>query len=687
MQFDSAAALVLRVAVVMIFVASISTGAQKSNNTSIIISAPLSCIGSQGEGRQEILSAAQAAVNVINDKSNILPNYDLQLILFDSCKDENELIQQVLAVTYYEPSRSVRGLTGFFSQEAISLLLPLVRKKEIVVTLPSETFVYGSQEGEFHITNPPTTMANILLVFTKMMKWERFGLITESADSYFFNVAVSLLQNDGTVVIAPYIELHHTEVAIHEIISYNTRVIILSLSAQRAAEMIHLIHKMGLLWPDYAWIFLSHNFSDQQAIYKAIRGIFVVESQLKLSINYLESNFTFCEQLDPSSLSGTADKANASLKHSGVANAFYDLVLFASINILSQDCIDNANRVSTQELFTIQYNDDTLFNIFHMWGQSKLLIGNVYSNLSITIVNETILEASSIDDLPITNINPPTGFTVGMVSLIILLAMFVTLVLLLYICFRKEPEVKATSFTLSLLLFVGCYFNLIYMSLHIYFHQPVFNELSISHQNTVCNLLLWLSGPGISLSLMFATLLVKMLRVYHIFNHITLRVRHYSSDIALILYILIILAPNIVVNIVWAIVDQYHAVIEYETRRGYIQLSKDCDSRYESVWFGVLCIYLLLLAVASAVVAIMTRKVRLQHFKDTKKVNVLIFILSLGIILTFSYWLLFQILRAKPYIVTIIGHSILILSFQCLLFVPKVFPPFWRYITRKELSQ
>ena len=261
--------------------------------------------------------------------------------------------------------------------------------------------------------------------------------------------------------------------------------------------------------------------------------------------------------------------------------------------------------------------------------------------------------------------------------------------LLFYLCFRKEPEIKATSFTISLFLFVGCYFNLVYIILIVYFEHPAFNAHSTQHQNAIYNLFLWFSGTGISMPLMLATLLVKLLRVYHIFNHITLRVGYYSSDLALTIYILIILAPNVIVNLIWVFVDQYHAVIEFKARKGYIQLSKDCSSNYANVWLGVLCAYLLLLALASAVVAIRTRKVRMEHFKDTKKVNILVFSLCFGLILTFSYWLLFYAMNTKPYVISIpliIGHSLLILFFQGLLFIPKVFPPFCKYISSNGCS-
>ena len=663
-------------AVLMVIVASVMDSCVVSmtdvnNSVFLIVSAPLNdSIGPDNTRGWEILSAAQAAANGINNDSSILPNRNLQLIPFDSY-DEIEMIQQFVAITYHQSSQNVQGLTGFFSNKAISLLLPLARQKGIIATLTSDVLVYRNHGGHILATSTPATMANVLLTFIQRMNWERLGLITESTESYFFDVAASILQIadvSKTTVISPYIELQHDlESAISEIVSYNTKVIIVSLPAQRRAQLIDLINKTRLLWPNYAWIFYGYGieqFPSVSELENPISGMFMIQSQIKP--NTLET------MLASNSL------GNASFKYNGLANVMHDLVILTALKL--------NNSQSTDQLSIIDYNDDTSFSVFHIWGWTKVLIATVYSNLSITILNKTVLQMAPNDDLPIKSIDPPTAYTVVMASLIIVLTTFVTLVLFLYIYFRKEPEIKATSFTVTLLLFTGCYFNLLYMILLVFFDNPAFNALSPQHQNAICNLLQWFSGIGISFPLMLATLLVKMLRVYHIFNYVTLRIGRHCSDLALIVYILLILAPTIIINLVWLFADQYHAVVEHNIRKDHTELSQDCSSEYESIWSGVLAAYLFILALACAIVAVMTRKVRLQHFKDTKKVNILVFILCLGIFLTFSYWLLFQTLNTKPYIVSvplIIGHSVAIFFFQLLLFIPKVFPPVWRRINKK----
>ena len=97
-----------------------TTGMNERNNTiSIIVSVPLyDCFGSQDinlKRGQDILTAAQAVVNGINNDSSILSKHHLQLLLFDSCEDEYEIIQQFVNITYYQSSHNARGLTGFLA--------------------------------------------------------------------------------------------------------------------------------------------------------------------------------------------------------------------------------------------------------------------------------------------------------------------------------------------------------------------------------------------------------------------------------------------------------------------------------------------------------------------------------------------------------------------------------------------
>ena len=527
------------------------------------------------------------------------------------------------------------------------------------------------------------------------MNWKHVGLVTDTKDVYFFSVAQNLMQmaavNDS-LTLSPYLESSYAAYAINRIIKSKVRIIVVSLSSEATMKLLCIVHKKGLLWPRYAWIFHSFQTEDllvlrsECDIKDTINGVFLIDVQ---------------PQSDPKLITGM--QYNVTFRSNGYAELLYDLVWAMAIalntNLYQNDSyMRQANPQATvaEVMYYIKSfhgHSDWTFRIFHVRNLRQVLISTMqYSNSSITVssFNSHMLENAPDGELPVVVIHPPFVYTVVLGLLIALMTVFVTLTLVLYIYFRKEPEVKATSFTLSLLIYLGCYLNLLYLSLLLYAHHTS-DSNDIARDNALCLSLQWLSGPGVPLPLMLATLLVKMLRVYHIFYSTTLRrIGRYCSDPALALYVLLILFPDIFVNLIWTIFDPYQIHLEYHTRDGCIYMEKFCRSNYKKLLFGLLSTYLLILIKALVVVAIITRKVRRQHFKDTKKVNVLLFILYPGIIITYCYWTLLQVLYTERYIAALsvyIPHSVVIISFQSLLFVLKVIPPLWQHIKTFQLKK
>ena len=690
----------------------------KASNISILVSLPLHQISGprmSWERGFEILPGAHVAVSGINNDSAILHGHNLQLMVVDSGRDENDIVQQFLNLTFRQMYLNIVGISGIMDPNTASLLTPLARHKGVLFSVITHTdqldipVLDYCNSGAFFSLPSPSAMASVLLNFMREMNWRRIGLITDSTDAYFFGVAEILLQvakTNDSIIVSPYVELFHVTSAIREIIKLNTRVILVSVNAEKPIQLLCAVHEKGLVWPEYAWIFHSFQIEDvldQQPILcdikKVVNGIFLIDSQpwSDPSQTKLISGITFSNYYRQYllSLSETVLKHNITLRPNGYAKLLYDLVWTMAIT-LNKSCHQNAtcnyhdDSSAVQDLESYQEHNNWIFNIIHVRMPRPVLVSTVhYSNLSIvaTSFNVTILETAPRGDLQIVVENLPLAYIVIVGFQITLMTIFVTLTLVLYIYFHKEPEIKATSFTLSLLMFAGCYLNLLYLSLLFYSNQKVYS-IDIVRDNALCLSLQWLSAaPGISLPLMLATLLMKMLRIYHIFHNTKLqRLGRYCSDLTLAFYVLLILAPDLLVNLLWALVDRYQIHFEYRMRNGYIHLEKDCTSKYKEI-FGVLTIlYLLALILALAIVAIITRKVRLQHFKDTKKVNILLFIFFSGLIIVFSYWLLLQSLDTKPYIKKLplnIGHSVLVISFLSLLFVPKVFPPLWRRIKDK----
>ena len=489
-------------------------------------------------------------------------------------------------------------------------------------------------------------------------------------------------------------QLHTFRPAINEIIKHNTKVIFISLNLRKAVQLIREIYTKGLLWPKYAWIVLVFDIQtvlEEWADYdikNALNGILIVEThahepfppsaKLISGVSYSTYYYHYL-----SSLEMIVDEYNTTLEPNAYAMVIYDSLWQMAI-ALNESCYQGTPCVKINQQF---FND--VATTFHVRTLTQLLATAVhYDSTTIDItLNETVLNSRQFKvEYARLSIGPPIGYTAGVAILIAFTALLVTVMLVLYICFHKEPKVKATSFSLSLLMFAGCYFNLFYTSL-LYYSVHTASTINIRYQHVICNLFLWFSAPGISLPLMLAVLLVKIIRIYYIFKTFKAGLGRCWSDLSLAGYVALILSPNILVNMIWILSDRYHVKLEERIQNGYTYMSPECSSTYEGIWIGVQVAYILILILALVTVAIMTRKVRLQHFKDTKKVNVLLFLLCPRLATTFMYWLLLQILNAHLYVVTIpllLGHSSLIVSYQYFLIVPKVYQPLLRQLKWKS---
>ena len=132
---------------------------------------------------------------------------------------------------------------------------------------------------------------------------------------------------------------------------------------------------------------------------------------------------------------------------------------------------------------------------------------------------------------------------------------------------------------------------------------------------------------GFPLPLISATLLVKMLRVYHIFNTFR-KTSKLSSDLALGVFILVIVSPNILILILFSSLSSYTLQVTEIEKVGYIEVGVQCEGDL-TLFLMLMLIYLLILMLAVMSVAIKSRKIRMREFRDTKKVNALILILVL----------------------------------------------------------
>ena len=605
----------------------------------------------------EILPGADRAVESINTDSRILKDTDLIVATANSgmiSKDEpysGNVLEIVANLTWQ--NKSVVGIAGLFHPNTLLALqafqLPIVSLVHFGGT--------SSSPNVLHITSPSSVLVKSVIAFVSAINQTRIGVISENNHLYYSQISSELVTKTNVSLLVHVSGSHQKSLSgvVDEITNSNVHVVFLSARPSVIFSILLEACKRGFQWPNYAWILHSLSLRD---------------------LRQFESNDSECSQSH--TLEGiillqlnTQEPANVYQENNGTlqpANPF---------SFLLHDAVHALASLADKSSTPLQDNTALAQSILYKWGIA-------YSNVSfyqVSNLNAKYVGIYSSTSNKLSNLSIGTFAYNGLIllrnapNILVLtlpaLSFFITtLFLILYICFRNHPDVKSTNVCLSLQIFIGCYLLIGF---------TIASFVYVSFGAEVCMLAQWLSGQGLSASLILATILVKMLQIYHIF---TLRRRikpsFYTNHIAPVVYTLLIMSLFIVILTLWNIIDPLHIVHTYVEHPGFMSVSYHCTCTYLLVWHVLLLLYLLFLCTTVVCVAIKTRKIRIAQFKDTKKVNLFIFLIILTSIKTFAYWYtIFAIDRSSilRIYVMIIGHVIGVFVIQFTLFLPKIWTP------------
>ena len=595
------------------------------------------------ERGQEILPGAQTAINTINNRSDILPEHKLQVTEVDIGKCGKRNFNFFLQFINFTFSLDINflGIVGVFCPFKT---MQLSRTREI------ESAVKAAYAIDLSVSKleSGSTLVKAILEFFNELKWRIIGVITEAKSTFFSQLAEELCRKyadwmNGTVALYHYgTNIAHLSLP---------RIVFVSVSATSAIELLCSAYENSLIWPKHVWILHSYQLEDFHS--NASCNVTIALENVLLFREEFQNIHELPQQLNSYSV--------------WLHNAIWSIAIAVNDSLQNKE---NFHISAQEQISVVQVNH---FN--------EIPIIALYSN-KLRFINITFQTRAPSDKFTEVYEGGSSLYTVTMAVVISFVFIIMTVMLISYIHFRKEPEVKSTSFSLSLLLFLGCYLTLIYLSINVYLHQPIPYQSLLS----VCLAAHFLSGLGLPSALILATVAVKMLRIYYIFNKNTPKqLSSKCSDLFLLVYVILILSPMILVYISWTLLDPYRGFYQRSTDLNIVTVQKGCTSTYLTVWQSILVVYMILLFLLLLVVALMMRKIDNPHFNDTKKVNILIVCLFLDLVVTLVTW---RILYAvvKLYLADIvlhIGHYIFILSCQILLIVPKVFPPFVRCIKER----
>ena len=635
------------VVAIVLLLLSLQCSAKRESILIIALPQSDSEVSASWERGEEIRPGAVAAIKEANNDSlsfNIslveatsgpVSRYDLPY--------SGNVLEIIANLTWQERASDIIGIAGVLHPNILAVIsrfqLPII---SLIHFDPGPRNVRSSVQ---YMTASTSTLTNSILTFMKEMQPRKIKIITEIKQPYW-KVSRQLSTKANILLDTEIINEHQTLLSdiANRVYASNTHVVLLSVGPSTAVPMLCEAYKIGLTWTYYAWMLHSYRFEDllNSSLYneectaqKILEGVFIF--QLTEEQNDLDS--------EP-----TQGNPYADLLHDSVRAL-----------ILSVDNSSSAHSNGSSSTPYFSPGSSQVY-IYHNLNGTVSLTGT-YDGTSHTLTKFNASEIFTDYDLP--QIYIPI-LPLYILPLPILSFLFNTVLLVLYIVFRKENSVKSTSVSLSMLLFFGCYLMAIFVILDILFDRYRIDQ---------CMLLYSLSTLGLSLPLIFVVLLLKMLRVYRIFTKFKVfgKSRKYK-DYALLFYTVLLLLPQVTLLIIRTAVDPSHRVNIPMEQPEVIVIVSVCISEHWQIWYWALFPYYWILQGALLFVAIKTRKIRYKNFKDTKKVNLLLFLILMIGFCGIPYLVTFGLYYHSAIFIIVI-QTLIPTACQFTLFVPKIWPP------------
>ena len=641
------------------------------------------------------ITAARYAADAINRDGSILPLHHLQLVTVDAggCGEQNDNYNSLVEfISVLESSVEVVGVVGPFCgyhQETNDLLFRTIESvgiPHISGSLHPLLTGNGPTSPASLFPNHQTLISAVLCVL-EHFGWHRIGLI--HGTDRLSSETSSLLAESSVEVVSTLITSSELSIPclIQELQEHDVTVLLLSMPLNQLYRTICYVFKYQphLMRPSRVWVVYGHWFDDiinehtrstswcnATEIEQALEGLILLNPHLEpedvsdvivsgetyhhYTTNVLPSNSTVSEQFR--------------------ANLVYDSVWAIALTLsLKLNCTEQSGNTTfvKDKLTCLEFNgssgsrDSVWVDITHVSGGIPTNVG-CYKNGSV-YVNTSLFGFVPADSLPQVQVGLSLRLVVFFSIASTVIEDFTIVLTFLYFYFRNEPEIKATSPPLSVLAFIGLHMMLV--------GAEVLVLASNDYASTpLCVSVLWLINHGDALYVI--TLLVKVMRIYRVFSYFGRTGQAWSNVVLFVLIIGFLLVVTVNITL-WSVFGMPTAVTNERVIDGKVLVETFCDYGNISIW-PVICIsYITALRAVLVILAIMTRKIRRQHFKDTKKVNILVYIyVPIAAVFTVSSFVTTD--RTLRTVVDYVVFVSLVILYMVLLVIPKVWPPCKRKI-------
>ena len=676
---------------------------------------------------KDVAVAAHIAEEQINNRSDLLPGYKLRVLDVDSEACGRSIIVKGLANVYRHLVNSdlpVVGVTGLLCSTVTDVLAPILGHPGVdYVMLAGSTSprhrITTLFPRLFHAISSAEVYNDAMIELMEKFKWRQIGLVYDSLGIFFFSTAMDFIRKSYeagvTTVPKPITSQSHEMSSLPQ---RELRVIYAIMTAQEAAKLVCGAYKEGVA---YTFIFIERTLDEivnqtsnttcsENEIRKGMEGALLLYYQLNQFdiTKVLESGLTYegyrdeyvhrteSMKLQNSSYGAVQydqvwafalalnrslrelDSINASLSSYNLGNRqITDIIMDNLANVSFEGATGTVQFGTTRETQT----SVEFFQVTNRTNESTIRIATyspydiIMNRISLTEEGIAFHQKMPRDRFRSVFVTVPTWLATIIFTISGLVMLLTTVILILFVYWRHRPEIKATSPYLSLCMFVGCYMlSLATLVRTIQQSNLVEREMMFV---AVCYLDIWLGSLGFLL--IFGTLLVRLLRIYHVFTHFG-KTSRFWRDHYLFLEIMAICFVNILVLAVWIPVDPIERAISEDyiptTPQPYYRALAMCSSQFITLWLTLLFAFNGLIVLVVSFLAIQTRHIKQVNFKDTKKVTIFVFSVMFTLPILLTFWIVFS--QINHPIASHIAFCVAFLSVptlcQLFIFVPKTIP-------------
>ncbi len=663
----------------------------------------------------DLIPGAMLAAREVNALVNGSFSIELSTLWVDNCNIEETLLQ--ISQKLFYSMTAVLGVVGLSCDNVNDAVTNLVGRKEIGLIQLLGSHISNSelqytQLKRFSVLPKWETHIDTVFDFMNALNWSRIGMVIGKE---LLNVAQaeafeSRLKDRRDFELLARVQLEEQiQPLLDHLRNSTVKILVAFLSPDEVSFLLCHASNNSLVWPEYAWILPDLSVDEMyqcngETINKAMDNVIFLHTKLDPSDNeiVLVSNQTYdnyLKKLETNSFNPFTNVLYDMVWAFGLAlnnflKQFNETVASDYVGALNKNftaniemnlLVNNFSGASGDFNFRADKELNKPIEILQLQNGSIILIGKKEAGLNTSLTDEfhQILPKPR-DTLDIVYEFIPIPVSATLTAATLLCVLITTIMLAMFFYCWNEPEIRASSRTLSLCIFVGCYLIFIASLAHTI-------SSSIKVGPSLCVIVL--IGATIGMDLILGTMIAKTLRIVYIFTNFR-RTGKMWSDMYLLGMILVIVSVKSIIVIVWNTVDFYHIIDTKELLTNseglpYYNIYQSCHSNNIETWLFLEFVYSGILGLALTVLAYKTRKIKRDNYKDTKKINIFIVSLFTWCTVFLALWGIFRFVgtRSASTILASIGFPTVPIFCLALLIFPKIVPGIKRHFPSRVVDK